>query len=62
MKITIDYNAHPDYGPAYQIIKNEEDGEILSWRDIRDRIVVDSYENRNGQLVLVLTDHTYQEK
>lgn len=62
MRIIIDYNRHPEFDNGWQILKDEDSGEELRLEDINRRVVVEAYVNRYSQVVLILSDHLFEDK
>lgn len=63
MRISIDWDASPDLDEsAIQNIIDEDTGAEINWEDLKGRIFVDAYDDSNGRLVFVLTDHTFEDK
>lgn len=63
MKISIDWDSDPNLNEyAIQNIVDEETGADIHWKDLKGKIFVDAYDDSNGRLVFILTDHTFEDK
>lgn len=60
MRVFIDYENPSEEG-SVQIFRDDISGRELSFEEMNHRILLDSYENKFGQIVLVFTDHTFED-
>lgn len=60
MRVFIDYDIDPEFG-GVQIVRDDISGRELAFEELVNRIVVDTYEDKYGRLVIVLTDHTFED-
>lgn len=59
MRVFIDYDPLDD---GIQILRDDISGRELSMEELINRILVDTYEDKYGRLVLVFTDHTFEDQ
>lgn len=61
MRVFIDYDQNPLDG-GIQILRDDISGRELSMDELINRILVDTYEDKYGRLILVFTDHTFEDQ
>lgn len=62
MRVFVDHKTVAGTDDTYQIFIEETTGKAVDMEELTNRIIVDSYEDKYGKLILVLTDHTFEDR